>query len=277
MLDNPGRIVPKALNIGLKNARGDVIIRMDAHNIYEKDYVSKCVKYLNEYEVDNVGGIWTTLPGSETLVAKTIALALSHPFGVGNAYFRIGSPRPRETDTVPFGCYRKEVFTKIGCFNENLVRNQDIEFNLRLKKAGGKVLLVPDILSYYHSRPTLESLFRQNFLNGFWVLYSLRFAKIPFSVRHLVPLFFVMSLACSLFLSFFYYPFIYLFVFIFGLYFMVNSFFSLKLSGKQGLKYFPSLVAAFTVLHISYGLGSLWGIVRLLTSGLPARKVLRKK
>jgi glycosyltransferase involved in cell wall biosynthesis len=272
MFDNPGRIVPKALNIGIKNVRGEIIIRMDAHNIYEKDYISKCIKYLYEYKADNVGGIWITLPGTNTLVSRSIALSLSHPFGVGNAYFRTGLLTPRETDTVPFGCYRKEVFGKIGNFNENLVRNQDIEFNLRLKKAGGKVLLVPDIVSYYHARSTLKSLFRQNFLNGFWVLYSIRLGKLPFSLRHLIPFLFAVSLTGSLCLSFFSKFFSYLFAFIFCLYLSVNSFFSFKLSLKYGLKYFPALVASFAVLHISYGLGSLWGITRLIASRFQVNK-----
>ncbi|GJQ23461.1 MAG: hypothetical protein HBSAPP01_12510 [Candidatus Brocadia sapporoensis] len=157
LLDNPGKIVPTAMNTGIRDAHGEIIIRMDAHNIYEKDYVSKCVKYLQEYNVDNVGGIWVTLPGSNTLIAQSIAFALSHPFGVGNAYFRIGSKEPRYVDTVPFGCYKREVFQRIGLFDEDLVRNQDDEFNLRLTKNGGKLLLVPDIVSYLNSANDFRS------------------------------------------------------------------------------------------------------------------------
>ncbi|MBP8692169.1 MAG: glycosyltransferase family 2 protein [Sedimentibacter sp.] len=264
LLDNPKRIVPTALNIAIKNAKGAIIIRMDAHNIYEKDYLSNCVTYLTKHNVDNVGGIWITLPGNETLIAKSIALALSHPFGVGNAYFRIGSKEPKYVDTVPFGCYKKEVFEKIGLFDEDLVRNQDIEFNLRLKKAGGRILLVPDIVSYYHARSTLRSLAKNNFLNGLWVIYSIKFAKMPFSLRHLIPFFFVTSLLGSLILSLFYHPFIYLFTFIITLYLIINIFFSIKLSIKNGLKYFPFLISSFFALHFSYGLGSIWGFLKLL-------------
>ncbi len=263
ILDNPQKIVPAALNIGIKKAKGEIIIRMDAHNIYDKSYISKCVKYLKEYNVDNVGGILLTLPANNTIVAKSIALALSHPFGVGNAYFRIGSKKPKFVDTVPFGCYKKEVFEKIVLFNENLVRNQDIEFNLRLKKAGGRVLLVPDIVSYYHARATLRALAKQNFWNGFWVIYSTKFAKMPFSLRHLIPFVFVVSLVSSLILSLFYYPFIYLLAFILGLYLIVNVFFSAKIAFQNGLKYFPALILSFSTLHLSYGFGSLWGIAKL--------------
>ena len=156
MLDNPKKIVPVALNIGIKQARGNVIIRMDAHNVYGKDYISKCVKYLRKYNIDNVGGICITLPGRNTLLAQSIALALSHPFGVGNAHFRIGLKGPKYVDTVPFGCYKREVFEKIGLFDEDLVRNQDDELNVRLQRNGGKILLVPEIVSYYYARDSLE-------------------------------------------------------------------------------------------------------------------------
>jgi glycosyltransferase involved in cell wall biosynthesis len=264
LLDNFLKIVPPALNIGIKQARGDIIIRMDAHSIYEKDYISKCVRCLKEYNADNIGGVCVTVPGGNATVSEAIAIVLSSAFGVGNAYFRTGLKEPRYVDTVPFGCYKKKVFEKIGLFNENLVRNQDIEFNLRLKKAGGKILLAPDIVSYYHARSTLSALAKNNFLNGLWVIYSTRFAKMPFSLRHLIPFFFVMSLAGSLILSLFYDLFIYLFTFIIGLYSIVNVFFSIKLSLKNGLKYFPALIFSFFTLHFSYGLGSIWGLVKLL-------------
>lgn len=262
LYDNPKRIVPSAMNIGIRNAQGEIIIRMDAHNTYEKDYISKCVQNLKDFNADNVGGIWVTIPGDNTIVAKSVALALSHSFGVGNAYFRIGSKEPKYVDTVPFGCYKRNVFDKIGLFNENLVRNQDIEFNLRLKKAGGKILLVPDIVSYYHARPTLKALARNNFWNGFWVIYSTKFAKMPFSMRHLIPFYFVSSLTASLILTPFHYYFFYLLVFILGTYYFLNMLFSLKLTLRHGLKYFPALVVIFSTLHFSYGLGSMWGSIK---------------
>lgn len=263
LLNNPLKIVPTAMNTGIQNAHGEIIIRMDAHNIYEKDYVSKCVRYLQEYDSDNVGGICVTLPSNDTVFARSIAIALSHPFGVGNSHFRVGSKEPRYVDTVPFGCYKREIFQKIGLFNEYLSRNQDIEFNLRLKKVGGKILLIPDIVSYYYARSTLKSLVKNNFLNGFWVIYSSKFARLPFSLRHLIPFAFVVSLIGSFFLSFLYYPFMYLFIFIISVYLAVNIFFSLSLAIKKNLKYFSFLVMSFLALHFSYGLGSLWGLIRV--------------
>lgn len=263
LINNSKKIVPTALNIGIKQAKGDVIIRIDAHNIYPTDYIGKLILWMRKSEADNVGGVCITKPGAGTVIARAISLVLSHPFGVGNAYFRIGSEEPKYVDTVPFGCYRREVFKKIELFDENLIRNQDLEFNLRLKKAGGKILLVPDIVSYYYARSTLRALAKNNFSNGYWVIYSTKFAKMPFSVRHLIPFFFVLSICGSLILSFIYRPFIYLFVLVFVAYLISNILFSLGISFKKGFKYFIPVILSFATLHFSYGFGSIWGLIKL--------------
>jgi glycosyltransferase involved in cell wall biosynthesis len=273
LMDNPGIIQTPGTNIGIKASKGNVIIRMDAHVGYPEAFISKSVQYLEESGGDCVGGFLVTKPSEETATAESIALALSHPFGVGDSYFRIGINQPKVVDTVPFGCYRKKVFDKVGLFNENLNRTDDIEFNLRLKRAGGKILLVPDIVSYYYARSTLMSLAKQNFGNGFWVLYSLRFVKLPFSLRHLVPFFFVCSLLGSLVISLLYQPFIYLLALISGLYLCLNLIVSCSLSLRNGVKYFPLLVVTFLTLHVSYGLGSLSGIFKLLLSRVSLEKV----
>ena len=266
-LENPGLIASTALNLGIKYSKGNMIVRMDAHALYPPDYISKCIKHLQDTGVDNVGGMCRMTPGSASITSRGIALALSHPFGVGNSYFRIGSKEPRLVDTVPFGCYRREVFEKIGMFNENLARNQDIEFNLRLKRAGAKILLVPDIVSHYYARPDLRGLFKQNFWNGFWVIYSNRYAKTPFSWRHLIPFVFVLSLMGSLFLSVFWKLFFYLFLVVSGSYLVASISFGLNVSLKNSLRLYPSVVLSFFVLHFSYGLGSLWGLAKLILRG----------
>ena len=203
VLDNPKKIVPCALNIGLKNARGEIIMRMDAHTTYGKDYMSKCVKYLDEYDADNVGGILKTTPAENTIIAKAITLVLSHRFGAGDSYFRIGSKEPRWVDTVFPGCYKRKVFEKIGLFNEKLIRNQDLEFNLRLKKTGGKILLVPEIMSCYYPSSNLKTFWKHNFRDGFSITYPLKYGIKAFSWRHLVPFVFVLTLIGSGILSFF--------------------------------------------------------------------------
>ena len=265
-LENKRKVVSPGLNIAIKHSRGDFIVIISSHSIYKKDYLPKCIGYIQKYKADNVGGIEIAVSNSNSLIGKSIPFLLSSLFGVGNSYYRIGSKKPKWTDTVACSCYRKEVFDKIGLFNEDLVRNQDIEFNLRLKKTGGRILLVPEIISYYYARSTLKDLFKQNFWNGFWVVYSTKFAKTPFSLRHLVPFFLVLSLIGSLIFSLFCKPFIYFFGFIIALYFILNIFFSFKISLKNGLKYFPTLILSFLILHFSYGIGSLRGVIKLVRS-----------
>ncbi|MBP8990878.1 MAG: glycosyltransferase family 2 protein [Spirochaetes bacterium] len=266
VLDNEKKFKSFALNIGIKNSKGDIIIIIDAHTTYKSDYISKCVNLLNSNHIDNVGGISITLPSKDTVIANAISIVLSNPFGVGNSYFRIGIKKPTLVDTVPYGCYKREVFDKIGYFNENLIRNQDIEFNLRLKKNGGRILLTPDIVSYYYARPDLKSFFNQNYLNGFWIFYGMKYAKFPFSIRHLIPLSFILSIIFTLFISLFSDYSFYLFIFILSLYFIFICFFSLKIILKHNIKYLIPIIFSFITLHISYGLGSFVGLVKLLYS-----------
>ena len=260
VLDNPRKIAPTALNIGIKEAKNEIIIRMDAHNVYEKSYVSKCIKYLREYSVDNVGGIGVTLPGANTIIAKSIALALSHPFGVGNSYFRIGSKKPRLVDTIPFGCYRKEVFEKIGLFDEDLLRGQDAEFNARLRKNGGRILLVPEIVSYYYARDSLSKLWRMYFQYGYFKPLTAKKIGNVYTWRQLIPGTFVGSLIILAILTIIYKPFLWLFLFILGSYIIANLAFSLIISFKKGFRFFFVLPLVFATLHFSYGIGYLKGI-----------------
>ena len=275
LLDNPDIIQTFATNIGLAAATSDIIIRMDAHAEYPEGYISKCVKWLIDTGSDCVGGVWVTRPGADTVVASAIPLALSSPFGVGNTHYRIGLKEPMEVDTVPYGCYRKGVFDEIGCFDEKLDRSDDLEFNLRLKRGGGKILLVPEIESYYYSRPTLKELFRQNYGNGYWIIYSMRFVKFPFSARHLVPLLFVVTLLASLVAAPFSVAAKFLFAFVVALYISVNLLFSLRLASGSSLKYLTPLLIIFPTLHFSYGIGSIMGFVRLFWAAVRAPKPAR--
>lgn len=142
VIANPRRIKPTALNLGVQQSRGDVIMIADAHSFYPVDYISSNVKYLLDSGADNVGGVGRILPARQTKIAQTISLVLSHPFGSGNAYVKTGSSKPRWTDAVAFGCYRREIFQRIGMFREELVRSSDLDFNNRIRRAGGKILLV---------------------------------------------------------------------------------------------------------------------------------------
>lgn len=264
LLENPKKFTPFGLNIGVKSAKGEIIIRMDAHASYEKDYISKCLKYLKEYKADNIGGVLKTLPAKNTILAKAIAITLSHPFGAGSSYFRIGTKTPKEVDTVFGGCYKKEVFERIGLFDERLIRSQDIEFNKRLKKAGGKILLIPEIVAYYYPQATLKDFLKHNFNDGIWTIYPLKFGIRFFSFRHLVPFFFVLGMLSSLLFGFFFFWGKVIFILIFGAYLLINLFFSLRIALKEDPRYLFSLPLAFFNRHFGYGLGSLWGFIKII-------------
>ena len=262
VLENLKLIVPCGLNIGIKESKGDYIIRMDAHTEYVSDYISKCIEWLNKTGAENVGGPIISLPGSDSFVAKAICLSLSHIFGVGNSKFRT-SQKVEYVDTVTFGAWHKELFDKVGLFDERLARNQDIEFNARIRKNGGKIFLTPGIKSYYHCRSNLKGLWKQNFENGKWVVYTKKIAPYCLSWRHFVPLIFVLSLIISLFLTFFSSLFIILFLIAAGSYILANLFFSALISIKSGIKFFIIMPAVFATLHFSYGLGAIWGLITL--------------
>jgi glycosyltransferase involved in cell wall biosynthesis len=261
LLENKKKITPVAMNIGIKKAKGKYIMLSGAHSEFPENYIEKCIHYIEESDADNVGGIVKTKPRKNTLLGKVIAEVLSSPFGVGGAKFRTGTDKPVEVDTVPFGFYKKDVFDKIGLVNEDLVRNQDIDLNLRLKRAGGKIILFPDIQLTYYARSTLKELWKNNFGNGFWIIYGTKFSKIPFSTRHLIPLLFVSSLIVTGILSFFLYPFFLLFIAIVALYTLTNILFSIRISTKiNNWRAFFISFFTFFVLHVSYGVGSLKGV-----------------
>lgn len=291
VLDNPKRVTPAALNIGIRQARSPIVMRMDAHARYDKHYISRCVDALGKYKVDNVGGIWKTLPRTETLVGWCIVKALSHPFGVGNSHFRLASSKePKFVDTVPFFCVRRWVFQELGVFNESLVRGedmefslrlnqpsvfnerltrgQDMEFSLRLRKAGGRTLLVPDIVSYYYARSDLKSFWCHNWINGVWAVLPFAYSKvIPVSLRHLVPLLFVGSLAATLAFMTWHHAFGWLFLVILGAYSITNVVASLHAAWEaRQPKYIFVMPVIFAMLHVGYGLGSLWGVAKLLVT-----------
>ena len=261
LLDNARRITPAALNVGIRAAVGDVIIRMDAHNAYPATYVSSLVHWLQRSGADNVGGIWITRPSGDSPVARAIAVGLSHPFGVGNSYFRIGSTDPRWVDNVPFGCYRRSVFDRIGLFDEDLVRNQDDELNLRLIRDGGRILLVPSIVSYYHARGSLAKLARMNYQYGYFKPLVIRKIGAVMTVRQIVPATFVLSLATSALLA----PFSDVAAVLFWTIAIVYGLASVAAAAgavrQHGLRSAAVLVAVFPVMHVAYGIGFLSGLL----------------
>lgn len=268
LVDNPRKITPCAFNAGIKNSTGLLVMLMGAHATYRDDYISKCVKYSLQYNADNVGGILITLPRRDTFVGRAVVQALTNRFGVGGSVFRTGSKEPKWVDTVFGGCYKREVFEKIGLFNEELVSTQDMEFNLRLKRAGGRILLVPDIVCRYYTRSDLRSFLRNNFRNGLWAVLPFKFTEhMPVSLRHLVPLAFTLSLFGSALLSFFVPAFFWLFLLVSGSYLLTNVYFSSKIATlEKEPRYLLVMPAMFASLHVTYGLGSLLGLLKVAAS-----------
>lgn len=263
LLHNPDRIVPKSMNIGINNALGDFIIRIDAHSSYTVDYFSKLINWSKELNAANIGGICKTEVLNQTKKSNSIKKVLSNKFGVGNSDFRIGTDSIKEVDTVPFGCYRKEIFTKYGLYNEKLIRNQDIELNKRILKEGEKIFLVPDVKCTYYARETFFQLAKNNFKNGKWNILTIYYTKDfnSISLRHLIPLIFTLSLLLPCILSIFWFPFIYLSIASLVAYLTMVSLISSKIVDKtSGIFY---LIWSFFTLHFSYGFGSLIGILSL--------------
>ncbi len=269
LIENSKRITPSALNIGIKKAKGNIIMRMDAHAIYDKHYISRCIKYLVSYNADNVGGTLITCPQNDTFVGRAISSALAHRFGVGNSRFRIGATNPQWVDTVFCGCYRKKIFDTIGLFNENLVKGQDLEFNLRLKKTGGKILLHPKIISYYYARSVLNWTFiKFYFWEGFWAVYPARFVGKNFiSLQRLIPCVFVSVMFLTYILSMFTSTFSMFNKTILGSYIVANVLVSFSIAiSKKNIRYIVILPIIFTAIHIPYGCGSLYAFFKLLRS-----------
>lgn len=277
ILDNPKKVTPCALNIGIASAKGEVIMRMDAHATYDREYISRCVKSMDQYQADNVGGVWKIMPRNNTIIDKAVTMSLSHQFGIGNAHYRMeGSKEPRWVDTVPFFCYKREVFQKIGLFNESLARGQDMEFNLRLKHAGGRTLLVPDIVSCYYARSDMKSFIRHNWSNGVWAILPFLYTDVmPISWRHLVPLVFVSGVLSAAALAPLLPLGIWLLMGIGIMYFVTNFAASVQVALREKeIRYLLLMPFVFGALHFSYGLGSLWGLVRVIAHKMLPRPVM---
>ncbi len=180
LVENPARAIPAALNVAIKHARGEILVRLDAHSEPAPDYLERCIETLDRTEAANVGGVWEIRPGKGTWISKSIAAAAAHPLGAGDARYRV-SGEEGPVDTVPFGAYQRAWIKRVGSFNEQLLTNEDYEYNVRIREAGGVVWFSPSIRSIYYARDTLPELARQYARYGFWKARMLRIH--PGSVR----------------------------------------------------------------------------------------------
>lgn len=264
LINNPERVVPYALNYALKIAKGDVIIRLDAHSKYPSNYVSRLVEELERLGADNVGGVWKTTPANEGAVATAIALATSHPLGIGNANYRLENDEIKSVDTVPFGCFPRSVFDRIGLFDTDLIRNQDDEFNGRIIKNGGEIYLIPDVEIVYYARATVSTMMKMFYQYGlFKPLVNSKLGD-PATVRQFVPPLFVMFLMSVLILPFLPVLFTGLWTGLLAFYVLLTFFVSIKVAVQNKRSILSVIMPViFPLIHLSYGWGYLKGFVQL--------------
>ncbi len=261
LVDNPKRIIPSALNAAIQQAEGDIIVRLDAHSVPHRDYIERCLGILMETGAANAGGIWEIKPLEESWLARSIAAAASHPLGAGDARYRTSGPAG-EVDTVPFGAFRREWIEKVGPFNEELATNEDYEYNVRLRQAGGIVWFDPSIRSIYFARPNLASLAKQYLRYGYWKAQMV--VRFPRSLRwrQVLPPLFVLVLILVLFLSFPIPSFRLVLALQLGAYAFVTQLAGL---GESFRRHDPVLIVgmplALWIMHLSWGGAFLWGLL----------------
>jgi len=259
VIDNPNRIVPTGLNQAIRASRGEVIVRVDGHTSLPKNYLRLCANTLAKTQAENVGG--RMVSAGETPFGEAVSKATSSPFGVGGAYFHYGD-QGKWVDTVYLGAWLKQVFHSYGLFDEEMVRDQDDEFNYRMRSQGGRIWFNPDIYATYTPRGSIQKLFKQYFQYGYWKVRVLQKHPKQMSLRQFIPPLFVLSLLSAgllaLTLSWGWYAFISLI----GVYLLANLLASLIASKGQKPAVLLLLPLAFATIHISYGLGFLVGLVR---------------
>lgn len=266
LVDNPARHIPAALNLGIKASRGNIIARMDAHAVPSPGYIRRCVEVLNETDAGVVGMPCHVRPGANTLMAHAIASAVSHPFGIGDAQYRLqsGESSQEAVDTVAFACFRKNLWSELGGFNESLLTNEDYDFNYRVRLAGQKVILDRSGHCDYFARASLLALARQYFRYGGWKARMLRLHPRSIKLRHLVAPAFVASLIVLTALGFAWGIAWWLLAFVLGLYLLLSIFFGYQVArgaGEGPLMVLLMPIVFFTI-HVTWGASFFIGLLR---------------
>lgn len=273
IVDNPRGITPAALNIAVRAARGDLVMRADAHAAYPRDYVAGLVRALARSDADIVGGVLETVPARETPVARAIAAAMSSPFGVGNSRFRIGTAVPRYVDHIAFFCCRRELFARVGSFDEELVRSQDGEFSFRVIKSGGKILLDPSVSARYFARESVRAVGRMFYQYGFFKTLTARKIGRVMTVRQLVPALFMLVLVQLAALSMVWRGAAVLLAALLGAYALVLLAAAASVARRHGPAPAGALAVVLPVMHFSYGWGYLRGVAEHVV-GLRLRRAV---
>jgi len=265
IIDNPARNIPVALNLGVGHARGSIIARMDAHAIPPEGYIRRCVEVLGQSGVGAVGMPCLIRPGADTLIARAISSAVSHPFGIGDAKYRRaeGTSAQESVDTVAFACFRKSLWTEVGGFDEQLLTNEDYEFNYRIRQTGKQVILDRTGHCDYFARSTFGELSQQYRRYGLWKARMVKLHPASIKMRHLVAPAFVLSIAFLFLAGFLLYPAWLALGLELLLYFSLGAFFGLKLAQKKGVGKSMMVVmpVVFLLIHLSWGSSFLVGLL----------------
>lgn len=266
-IENKKKIQSVAFNIGFKKSTAPYIIRLDAHAEYDSKYISLCIENLKQDEKrGNVGGRCNILPFNQSLWAQTNAILNHSRFGIGGAAFRV-SNEAHNTDSVPFGAFPRKIIEEIGGMREDLPRGEDNEYNSRIRKAGYKIFFDPNIISSYFARPTLGASCKQMYANGNSIGYLYYIDREAIGIRHLVPLLFVVSGLFSIIISVLWSPFCYVFCGGLALYLIADAIASI-MGAKENVKCTLPLFILFFCVHVSYGIGTIAGLIKgLKTKG----------
>ena len=273
VLINKKKTAPHALNLGITNSSGEFIVRLDAHSTYPANYLSELCYWSLKLDADNVGAVVHTKVLNRTNISSAIQFVLSDLFGVGNSKFRLGVSEIQSVDTVPFGFFNKRVFENHGFFDTRLTRNQDIEFNKRIIRGGGRVYLVPTTYLDYYAREDFKSLALNSFRTGMWIIQTSTLTKNlnSLSLRHFIPLLFVVTIMTMLIGGILLNKMILLLCTGILAFYIVVMFCRGVLVSKSSSYIFIPM--AFGVLHFSYGIGSIWGCVKSLAHNLNIKRL----
>jgi succinoglycan biosynthesis protein ExoA len=268
LIDNPERIIPVALNRAIAAAKGEVLVRLDAHSIPSQNYIERCLAVLESTESANVGGLWQIRPSGEDWLARSIAVAAGHRLGAGDARYRTGG-EAGEVDTIPFGAFKKEWVDRVGPFDVTLITNEDYEFNVRLRQAGGVIWFDPTIRSTYFARRDLVSLARQYARYGYWKARMLRRYPESLRWRQALPPLFVLSVIVLGIAALFWFPARLLMAVQLALYallvFLVGVGRSLQ---ERDWRILVGFSLAIWTMHFAWGGGFLWSMLGMILGGL---------
>lgn len=259
LVENPAGITPIGMNLGIRCARGAIIVIASAHATYPRDFIETSVKQLDMRGADVVGGPLVTVAADTSFGARLVAAVLSNPFGVGNSNFRT-SREEGFVDTVPFGAFRKEIFDRVGMYNEKLVRNQDNDLNARIRKAGGKIYLTPALTTHYHPVKSFSGLLKYAFKTSKWHIFTLRENRQSMGLRHLAPAMFLGLLLLVLPVSFVRTWALDFLIGVLCTYILTGLYFSMRSEAEGSWDVALVQPLATFCFHIAYGAGTLFGL-----------------